>query len=368
MSGQGDDAAFMRQALEEAEKGLGRVAPNPSVGCAIVADGKIIGLARSGDGGRPHAETRALEQAGQGARGATAYVTLEPCGHFGKTPPCVDALIAAGIKRVVIACRDPNQQGNTCLEKLRAAGIAVELGLCEAQATALNEGFFTVLAENRPMVTLKLATSLDGRIAARTGASCWITGESARARGREQRARHDAIMVGIGTVLADDPLLTVRIPGHDFQPVRIVIDPALRTPPDGKLAATTAQGPVWLLCDEKKADAARREKLAARAIDIVPLPAGPDGILSPRDCLAALARRGITRLLVEGGGTTAAHLIAAGLVDRLLWFRAPILLGGDGLPACGPLGLDAPGAAPALVLEDRTACDQDLLEIWRIKR
>ncbi len=355
----------MRQAIELAAQGLGRVAPNPSVGCVIVKNGKIIGHARSADGGRPHAETQALAMAGKAAQGATVYATLEPCGHFGKTPPCVDALITAGVVRVVAACRDPYQKNNRCLEKLQAAGIEVTLGVCEKEALALNEGFFKRVELNRPLVTAKLATTLDGRIATRTGESKWITGEQARAKAHEFRASHDAVLVGVGTVLADDPMLDVRLPGHDFQPLRIVIDRALKTPADSRLVKSAANENVWFICGEKT-DAEKRKRLEGAGAKLLPLET-QNGMFNPAALLGLLAEQGLTRLLVEGGGVTITNFLKAKLVDRLLWFRAPKLAGGDGLPAFHSLGVETMAAMPEFTLEDRMALGDDFLEIWRLK-
>lgn len=360
-----EDFAFMQQALALAAQGLGRVAPNPSVGCLVVKNGKVIGHARSADGGRPHAETQALAMAAEGAKGATIYCTLEPCGHFGKTPPCVDALVRAGVARVVAACRDPFQKDNGCIEKLEAAGIAVTLGICEEQAIRLNEGFFKRLALNRPLVTAKVATTLDGRIATRTGQSQWITGEQARAKAHELRAQHDAVLAGVGTVLADDPLLNVRLPGHDFQPLRIVIDRDLKTPPQSRLVRSAAGENVWFLCGER-ADKNRQAQLMDAGAKLLPLESGPDGRFAPATLLAALAEQGLTRLLIEGGGITITGFLKAGMIDRLAWFRAPSLIGGDGLPAFYALGIDALHDAPRFTLEERQALGEDFLEIWRL--
>jgi len=361
-----EDFGFMQQALDLAAEGLGRVAPNPSVGCIIVKDGVVVGQARSADGGRPHAETQALAMAGDQSRGATVYCTLEPCGHFGQTPPCVDALIRAGIARVVAACRDPFQKDNGCVERLEAAGIEVVLGVGEEQALHQNEGFFKRIGLNRPLVTIKVATTLDGRIATRTGESKWITGEQARRRAHEFRAQHDAVLVGVGTVLADDPTLSVRLPGHDFQPLRIVIDRDLKTPLDSRLARSARESNVWFLCGEG-ADPEKRKRLAGAGARLLPLASDPDGRFAPKTLLGALAQAGLTRLLVEGGGVTVTNFLQAGMVDRLLWFRAPKLLGGDGLPAFQPMGIDSVEGALQFTLESREELGEDSLEIWQVK-
>lgn len=356
-----DDFKFMRQALELAAQGLGRVAPNPSVGCLIVKNGEIAGQARSADGGRPHAETQALKQAGAAAKGATAYITLEPCGHHGATPPCVGALIEAGIARVVIACLDPNQQGNDCIAKLEAAGIEVTQGICEEQARALNEGFFKVVTQGRPLVTAKVATTLDGRIATRTGESKWITGEEARRKVHEYRAQHDAVLIGVGTVLADDPQLTVRLDEIDSQPTRIVIDHDLKTPVDSHLVKTATDENVWFVCGEQ-AEQGRFSDAGAKVIRLQ----SKDRHFSPEILLKELAAQGLTRLFIEGGGQTITGFLRAGMIDRLLWFRAPKLIGGDGLPAFQALDIETMDEALNFSLEDRMALGEDLLEIWRL--
>src|SRR3984893_7773307 len=237
------DLAAMRAALALAHRGLGTVWPNPSVGCVIVKDGRVVGRGSTQPRGRPHGETEALARAGAAARGATAYVTLEPCSYWGKTPPCADALIAAGLRRVVVALEDPDPRvAGAGIARLRAGGIGVEIGLGAAEAAEINAGFLQRVRLGRPLVTLKLATSLDGRIATAAGESRWITGPLARERGHLLRATHDAILVGTATVLADDPQLTCRLPGLvDRSPVRIVIDRQLRIPPSVRLIAEARQ-------------------------------------------------------------------------------------------------------------------------------
>src|SRR3546814_156950 len=239
----------MDMALDLARRGLGRVWPNPAVGCILVRDRRIVGRGWTQPGGRPHAETVALAQSGAAAQGATAYLTLEPCSHHGKTPPCADALVAAGIARAVVAVGDPDPRVNgNGLARLRKAGVTVELGLRSDEAAELNAGFFTRTLVGRPLVTLKLATTLDGRIAIHDGQSRWITGETARAWAHGLRARSDAIMVGSGTVLADDPQLTCRLPGlEDRSPVRIVVDSRLRIPLTARLFSTAREIPTWLV-------------------------------------------------------------------------------------------------------------------------
>jgi diaminohydroxyphosphoribosylaminopyrimidine deaminase/5-amino-6-(5-phosphoribosylamino)uracil reductase len=350
------DRAYMRAALALARRGLGTVWPNPAVGCIIVTDGRVVGRGWTQPGGRPHAETEALARAGAPARGGTAYVSLEPCAHWGKTPPCAEALIAAGVGRVVAALEDPDRRvAGQGLRRLAAAGIAVESGLCAEEAAEINAGFLTRIRQGRPLVTLKLATSLDGHIATASGQSRWITGPAARKRAHLLRAAHDAILVGTGTVLADDPELTCRLPGLGARsPVRVVLDRHLRIPPAAQVIAAARRVPTWLLT-LPDADPARRAVLAAAGVALVDVPPEPAGGLDLAAALTALGARGITRLLVEGGARLAASLLRAGLVDRLAWFHAPLLIGGDGLPAVAGFNLsalaDAPGCARVAVEE-----------------
>lgn len=337
-----DDAAHMRAALALARRHLGRVWPNPSVGCIVVKDGLVVGRGVTAPGGRPHGEPQALAQAGDAARGATVYVSLEPCNHHGKTPPCSEALIDAGVARIVVACEDPDPRvSGGGIRRLREASIQVDVGLCAEEAQAVNAGFITRILKGRPGVTLKLATSLDARVATSTGHSQWITGPDSRARGHLLRANHDAILVGIGTALADDPELTCRLPGLEgCSPVRVVLDSHLRLPPTSKLAQGAANvAPTWVVT-LTSADAARAEALSALGVQILRVDPDDTGRLSIQAALTALAGQGITRLLVEGGPTVATGFLKAGLVDQIEWFRAPMLIGGDGLPAVGALGVD----------------------------
>ncbi len=336
------DVAWMAGALSLARRGLGQVWPNPAVGCLLVRDGRVVGRGWTQPGGRPHAETEALARAGALARGATAYVTLEPCSHTGKTPPCADALIDAGVARVVAAMGDPDLRvSGRGFARLRDAGIAVSVGLLEQDAREVNRGFLLHRRFGRPMVTLKSAASLDGRIATRTGHSQWITGAPARALGHMARVDHDAIAVGIGTALADDPLLTCRLPGlEDRSPVRVVFDSTLRLPVDGALAGSAREVPLWVIC-APEADPLRKAALEAAGAVVLPVALSKAG--GPPDikaALLALGQRGLTRLLVEGGGRLAASFLDAGQVDRLLWFQAPMVIGGDGMAAVGSFGVD----------------------------
>lgn len=353
-----DDRRFMALALTLAARGLGAVAPNPAVGCVIVQGSTIVGRGWTQTGGRPHAETVALAQAGDLARGSTVYVTLEPCAHHGATPPCADALVAARVARVVSAVTDPDPRvSGRGHALLRAAGVAVQEGVLEAEARELNAGFLSRVIRARPWLTLKLALTLDGRIATASGASRWITGESARRAVHFMRARHDAVMVGIGTALADDPELTVRELGFSRQPVRIVMDSNLRLGAASKLAQTVELAPVWLChtCPPRALPGARMVGCAAN----------PDGSIDLADAMHRLAEAGLTRVLCEGGGRLAAGLLARGLVDELVCFTAGRVFGAEGLPAVAALadvGLPRP---PDFTLVETRKLGEDLLQRWR---
>ncbi|MET1025593.1 MAG: bifunctional diaminohydroxyphosphoribosylaminopyrimidine deaminase/5-amino-6-(5-phosphoribosylamino)uracil reductase RibD [Dongiaceae bacterium] len=353
----------MRAALSLAARGLGRVWPNPAVGCVIVDPaGRVVGRGHTQPGGRPHAETEALRQAGAAARGATAYVTLEPCSHYGKTPPCAEALIAAGIARCVAALGDPDPRvSGRGLDMLRTAGITVDTGLLETEAAELNAGFLKRIRQGQPLVTLKLATTLDGRIATRRGESQWITGASARQRSHLLRAMHDAILIGSGTALADDPSLTCRLPGlGDRSPVRIVLDRRLRLKPESVLVRTARKTPVWLLTTGGHA-AARLQPYLDAGVEVIAVPGPGD----PAAILSALGARGLTRLLVEGGAQLAAAFLAVDAVDRLVWMRAPGILGGDALAAIADLGLDKLTAMRRFDLRAAQIIDGESLETYR---
>ena len=361
------DLTHMRAALALAQRGLGAVWPNPAVGCVIVKDGRIVGRGWTQNGGRPHAETEALARAGAAAKGATAYVSLEPCSHHGRTPPCAEALIAAGVIRVVAAVEDPDPRvSGRGMARLRDAGIAVETGLCAVAAAELNAGFFSRAKLGRPLVTLKLATSLDGRIATASGTSRWITGPAARERAHLLRATHDAVLVGTGTALADDPQLTCRLPGlEDRSPVRIVIDRHLRLPETLRLFVEANEVPTWL-ATLPSSDPSRQAALAARGVKIVTVEASATGSLEPAALLQRLGAEGLTRLLVEGGGTIAAALLRAGLVDRLIWMRAPLVIGGDGISAIAGLEITDLVSAPRFALISSETAGSDVIETYRL--
>ena len=403
-----DDVAAMRAALGLARRGLGTTWPNPSVGCVVLgADGRVVGRGWTAEGGRPHAEARALAMAGEAARGGCATVTLEPCSHVGRTPPCADALVAAGIARVVVGCGDPDARvSGRGVARLRAAGVEVVEGVLEGEAREVAAGFLSRVERGRPVVTLKLASSLDGRIATRTGDSRWITGAEARRAGHGLRASHDAVMCGVGTVLADDPALTCRLAGaRERALVRVVVDSSLRTPAGARLVATAGESPTWLLhrgisgrpgpgtealaartaalraagavlievADDARARGADRGGGDPGADDVGACNLGggdpgvrdPDGEAAARVDLAAglraLGGLGLTRVLVEGGGRLAAGLLRAGLVDRVAWFHAPGVIGGDGVAAVAGMGLERIEGMARFVAVSRRVVGQDVL-------
>jgi diaminohydroxyphosphoribosylaminopyrimidine deaminase/5-amino-6-(5-phosphoribosylamino)uracil reductase len=356
----------MRAALALARRGLGRTWPNPAVGAVLVRDGAVVGRGWTQPGGRPHAETEALRAAGESARKATAYVSLEPCSHHGRTPPCANALIEAGIARAVIALEDPDPRvSGSGTAALAAAGIAVESGLLELEAREINAGFLLRVALGRPLVTLKAATSLDGRIATHGGESRWITGAQARARAHLLRATHDAIMVGIGTASLDDPLLTSRLPGlEDRAPLRIVVDGRLRLPLTSQLVRGARETPTWVIAAEG-ADEQRRQALADCGVEVLMVARDP-GSEYPAfgEALRALGDRGLTRVLVEGGGHLTAALLRDDLVDRIVWFRAGAMVGGDGVPVAVAFGVDRLEQAPRFVRRGVEPCGDDIVETW----
>ncbi len=327
----------MRRAIALAQRACGRVAPNPAVGAVLVRDGNVVGEGCTKPPGGPHAEIVALAAAGEQARGATLYVTLEPCVHFGRTPPCVDAILRAGIRRVVIALRDPYREvDGRGIAALRAAGLEVELGLEAEAAAEVVAGYLKRLRTGLPEVTVKYAMTLDGRMATRTGHSRWITGEEARRYVHQLRDRHDAILVGVGTVLQDDPELTTRLPaeecgdGGPHHPVRVVLDSQARTPPHARLLSPALPGRT-VIVTTPAAPAQRITALEAAGAEVVTVPA-QCGRVDVRAALQALGARGINSLLVEGGGRVLGSLFDAGLVDRVVAFVAPVLVGGVEAP------------------------------------
>lgn len=341
------DMQHMRRALVLARRGLGMTAPNPSVGCILVSDGKIIGRGHTQPGGRPHAETVALAAAGAEARGSTAYVTLEPCDHTGQTGPCSEALIAAGVARVVVATADPDPRVNGGgIERLRRHGIEVAVGCCEAEARRVTAGFLSVTERGRPYVSLKLATSLDGKIALANGESQWITGPEARMHGHMLRAQNDAIMVGAGTVLADDPSLTCRIAGLEaYSPLAVVLDERLEIPLTSALVVGAVTRPLVVVCgaEARTGYSDKYSALEAAGAMLLPLEKSRE----PGAVLEALSRKhGITRLLIEGGARVSAAYVRAGVVDEIYHYQAGKIIGADGLSAIAALEFSNLGAVP----------------------
>ncbi|ARE40071.1 Diaminohydroxyphosphoribosylaminopyrimidine deaminase [Rhodovulum sp. P5] len=358
------DARFMALALSLGARGQGRVWPNPAVGCVIVKDGRVVGRGWTAPGGRPHAEPQALAQAGAAAQGATAYVSLEPCAHHGKTPPCAEALIAARVARVVTAIEDPDPRvagGGHAM--LRAAGVEVVTGVLADVARRDHRGFLLARMEGRPTLTLKLASSFDGRIATATGESQWITGPAARRMVHALRARHDAVLVGGGTARDDDPSLTVRGLGVAHQPVRVVCSRRLDLPLDGQLGRTARDVPVWLCHGPGVAPdiAAAWQALGARLIEVA---VGPGGQLDPAAILSALGAAGLTRVFCEGGGSLAASFLSAGLVDELVGFTAGLALGAEGRPSLGAMGVDRLAEAPRFQLCETRIIGGDVMHRW----
>lgn len=359
------DRHFMNVALMLGRRGLGRTWPNPAVGAVIVKDGVVLGRGWTQPGGRPHAEVEALREAGAAARGATLYVTLEPCSHHGRTPPCADAVIAAGIARVVSAMDDPNPQvAGEGHARLRAAGIAVEVGEGARDARRDHAGHVSRVTRGRPHVLLKLAVSADGMIGGKGGTPVAITGPESLARAHLLRAQSDAILIGIGTALADDPLLTCRLPGMEGRsPVRIVLDRRLRLPPESRLVRSARATPLWVVTT---ADAARARAapLAAAGAEVLTLDAQADpAALHP--LLAALSARGITRLTVEGGAHVAASFVESGLVDAAWIFRAPMMIGAEGVGALDRGDLGALTEGPGMRMDARETLGADTLTIYR---
>lgn len=326
--------SFMRLALRNARKGLGHTSPNPPVGAVVVRDGKVVGEGHHERAGGPHAEALALAQAGEAARGADLYVTLEPCDHEGKTPPCAPAVVAAGVARVFVGTIDPNPKvSGRGIERLRAGGIRVEVGVAEAECRELIEPWSKYIRTREPFVLCKVASTLDGRIATRTGASRWITSEEARAEVHELRSAFDAVLVGVGTVREDDPRLTARLPGAR-NPVRIVLDSRLEVTPDARLFAENGRTLVACVepCDERRA-----ERLRAAGAEILACRPTAEGRVDLADLLSRLGAMGIVSVLVEGGASVFSSFLESGRVDRLLLYLAPKIFGGGPTWATAPV-------------------------------
>ena len=357
---------FMSVALSLGRRGLGKTWSNPSVGCVIVRDGIVVGRGVTGKGGRPHAETRALTQAGKRAQGSTVFVTLEPCSHQGQTGSCATALIEAGVNHVVVAIKDNDPRVNgSGLRMLRSAGIKVTTGVLSDEAKYDHNGFLLKNNESRPKVTLKLATSLDGRIAARTGDSQWITNERSREIVQLQRSHHDAIMIGAGTARNDNPRLTVRNTALSANPVRIIISDKIDLPINSELFTSIKSHPTWIIhgadTDEeiKKAWTEEGAKLLKTE--------SANGKILLKSALINLASEGITSVYCEGGSTLAASLLSDNFVDELIIFTAGVIIGGDGLPTVASLGLDNLKDARRLNLLETMTIDGDVMTRWSFK-
>jgi diaminohydroxyphosphoribosylaminopyrimidine deaminase/5-amino-6-(5-phosphoribosylamino)uracil reductase len=358
----------MALALALGRRGLGRTWPNPAVGAVVVRDDGagpvIVGRGWTQPGGRPHAETEALARAGAAARGATLYVTLEPCSHHGKTPPCVDAIMAAGIKRVVCALVDPNPQvAGAGHWRLAEAGIIVEVGVGTEEARRAHAGHIRRVRDGRPHVILKLAVSADGKAGLSGRRPAAITGEAARQHVHLMRATSDAVLTGIGTALADNPLLTCRLPGMaDRSPVRVVMDSGLRLPSDSQLVTTARETPLWVLASEA-APKDQEQALAARGAEVLRL-RSTDGRIELTAALQLLAERGITRLMVESGPILSAALLRADLVDEAALFRSPKTIGPDGIDALDGLSLDVLTRSPHIAATGRETVGDDTVEFF----
>lgn len=351
---QASDIRYMQRALAIAAGGTGSVSPNPLVGCVIVNQGRVVGEGYHERYGGPHAEVNALRAAGAEARGATLYVTLEPCCHTGKTPPCADAVLQAGVSRVVMAVGDLNPKvAGGGLARLRGAGVEVRVGVCETEARRLNEAFLHYIRTQRPFVRLKCAVTLDGKIATRTGASRWITGGAAREWVHRIRHAADAVLVGSGTALQDDPQLTTRLPGGGgINPLRIVVDSRLRLPVSSQLALV-APDCRTLVATSELAPRDKQRQLEDQGVEILRLPSYADGRVDIQALLTVLGTRGVADLLVEGGATLSATLLQRRLVDKVTVLIAPKIIGGDGINVVAALGVDT--MADALQLYGMTS-------------
>jgi diaminohydroxyphosphoribosylaminopyrimidine deaminase/5-amino-6-(5-phosphoribosylamino)uracil reductase len=356
-----DDEKWMGVALERGARGT--PSPNPHVGAAVVKNGELVGVGHHERAGEEHAEVTAVREAGPRARGSTLYVTLEPCNHDGRTAPCTDAILAAKVARVVVGCRDPNPHvPGGGIEKLREAGVRVEVGCREEDARRLIAPWSKFVTTGTPYVTLKLALSLDGRIAARTGASKWVTGPEARARVHLLRAQHDAVIIGIGTALADDPRLTVRdAPGQS--PLRVVFDTKLRLPLAARLVQTAREVPTWVVC-ATDAPSSAEEQLVERGVEVLRAPASAEGRIEPLPALRLLAARGVVAAMIEGGAELAGSVLAGAVADELHAFVAPILLGPRGRPgAVDWAGPATPAEAPCIADPQWEVCGVDA-HVW----
>jgi diaminohydroxyphosphoribosylaminopyrimidine deaminase/5-amino-6-(5-phosphoribosylamino)uracil reductase len=352
------DNAYMKMALDLSRRGLGRTSPNPSVGCVIVKDGHVIGRGWTSDGGRPHGEINALQQEND-VRNATVYVTLEPCAHHGNTPPCAEALVEAGVSKVIVATGDPDTRvSGKGIEILQNAGIEVFEGLMKEEADKINQGFFLKVTDKRPLITVKIASSEDGKIAKIKDEQSWVTGPGARMRGHLYRANHDAILVGINTVLIDDPMLDCRIAGLSSQsPIRIILDSHLRLRTASKICETAREIDTWVmtLCQDRE----KITSLEAKGISVIKIDKNAEGRISLTHVSEVLAKRGITRLLSEGGAQVNASLIKEGLVDHLIWFKSTESIGATGVNALYDISITELGDYLNLTLIDEGVVGED---------
>ncbi len=358
------DLWHMKSALNLARQGLGRVWPNPSVGCVIVKDGYEVGRGRTSDGGRPHAEVNALHMAGNKAKGAHVYVTLEPCAHKGQTGPCAQALIDAKIAKVIIATEDTDSRvAGKGIDMLRGAGIEVVLGILGDKARELNKGFFLRHSQNRPLISLKTATTLDAKIATSTGQSKWITGDLARKRGHLLRVQHDAIAVGVNTLIEDNPNLISRLEGVFKNQVRIVFDTNLRLKGTEKIFDDVADHPVWIV-SSVEATGEKAKAFVNRGADIITVPKNASGQIDLNKAMNEICNRGITRLLVEGGAGLMTSFMRDELYDTLYWFKAGSVIGSDGLSAAQALGVENIDEKIQLTHSEQITLGEDVLDIY----
>lgn len=354
------DHWHMKSALALARKGLGRVWPNPSVGCVMVKDGHIIGRGRTSDGGRPHAEVNALAMAGDNAKGADVYVTLEPCAHHGETGPCAQALIDAKVGKVIIATGDTDSRvAGKGLDMLRHAGIAVVTGVCEEEARELNKGFFLRHAAQRPLISLKTATTLDAKIATSAGQSKWITGDLARKRGHLLRLQHDAIAVGVNTVLEDNPFLNNHLKGFSKSLVRIIFDTNLRLKSTEKIFDDMTKNPVWIVTASEQTD--KIEKTGAKIIHV---PKDRYGHVDLPKAMNSICHLGVTRVLIEGGASLITSFLREGLFDALYWFKASSIIGADGLSAVQNIDIENLDQKIQLDHSNQIILGDDMLDIY----
>lgn len=359
---------FMRHALNLARRSLGITAENPAVGCVIVQNGRIVGRGHTQAGGRPHAETVALKQAGALASGAEVFVTLEPCSHYGKTPPCAKSLITAGVAKVHIALTDPNPEVQGAgIALLQNAGIATETGLCHTEALFLNQGYIMRRIAERPLVCAKIATTQDGRMALANGASQWITGQTARARAQAMRASFDCLLSGIGTVLADNPRFTCRLSGlEDRLPLRAIADSLLRIPLDSHLVQQAKTHALRIYCAASNAESPKAEQLQKYGVEVCPVAMQNDRT-SLHEILMHLAKSGVNRVMLEAGETLTTSALQQGLIDRLMLFRGNRLFGADAQSAVGNLGLEGISHTPKLHRVSEETLEQDRLETFIVE-